>query len=122
MSQNTKILIVDDEAVGRQLLEAILFPENFELHFAESGQEAFERALDLIPDLILLDVMMPDMDGFEVCKKLRKHKILGNVPVIIITALDDKDSMKKGFSAGANDYISKPYDRVEVLTKVKNVI
>ena len=77
MSQNSKILIVDDEAIGRQLLEAILFPENFELHFAESGQEAFEKALDLIPDLILLDVMMPGMDGFEVCKKLKSNKILG---------------------------------------------
>lgn len=122
MSQNSKILIVDDEAIGRQLLEAILFPENFELHFAVNGQEAFEKALDLIPDLVLLDVMMPDMDGFEVCKKLRTNKILGNVPIIIITALDDKDSMKKGFGAGANDYISKPFDRVEVLTKVKNTI
>ncbi|UCH13617.1 MAG: response regulator [Bacteroidales bacterium] len=122
MGKNSKILIVDDEAVGRQLLEAILFPENFELYFAESGHEAFEKALDLIPDLVLLDVMMPDINGFEVCKKLRSNKMLASVPIIIITALDDKDSMKKGFIAGANDYISKPYDRIEVLNKVKNVI
>ena len=77
MDHNNKILIVDDEPIGRQLLEAILFPENFDLHFAENGNQAYERALQLKPDLILMDVMMPGMDGFEVCRKLREHGLTG---------------------------------------------
>jgi DNA-binding response OmpR family regulator len=121
MKQNSRILIVDDEPLARQLLEAILLPEKFELFFAETGREAFDRAIEIIPDIILMDVMMPDMDGFEVCKKLRAHDILGNVPIILITALDDRDSRIQGLNAGADDYIAKPYDRIEVLAKVKNI-
>ncbi len=122
MSHSGKILVVDDEPIGRQLLEAILYPENFDIYYAENGMEAFEKAVELKPDLILMDVMMPEMDGFEVCRKLRNHDILGNIPIILITALDDRDSMIKGLDSGANDYISKPFDRVEVLAKVKNII
>jgi sigma-B regulation protein RsbU (phosphoserine phosphatase) len=121
MSRSSKILIVDDEPVGRQLLEAILIPEHFDIYYAENGEEALNKALDIRPDLILMDVMMPEMDGFQVCRKLRKHEILGNVPIILITALDDRDSMIKGLDSGADDYISKPFDRVEVLAKVKNI-
>ncbi len=121
MNQNSRILIADDEPLARQLLEAILRPENFELSFAKNGREAFDRAIEIIPDIILMDVMMPDMDGFEVCKKLRAHDILGNVPIILITALDDRDSMIQGLNAGADDYIAKPFDRIEVLAKVKNI-
>jgi len=121
MEKLSKVLIVDDEPIGRQLLEAILFPENFDLYYAENGKQAFEKALLVKPDLILMDVMMPGIDGFEVCKKLRDHELLENVPVILITALDDRDSMIKGLDAGADDYISKPFDRVEVLAKVKNI-
>jgi CheY-like chemotaxis protein len=121
MSSSSKILVVDDEPVGRQLLEAILYPEHFDIYYAESGPEALDKALEIRPDLILMDVMMPEMDGFQVCRKLRKHEILGNVPIILITALDDRDSMIKGLDSGADDYISKPFDRIEVLAKVKNI-
>jgi sigma-B regulation protein RsbU (phosphoserine phosphatase) len=121
MSRSSKILVVDDEPVGRQLLEAILYPEHFDIYYAESGEEALDKALEIRPDLILMDVMMPEMDGFQVCRKLRKHEILGNVPIILITALDDRDSMIKGLDSGADDYISKPFDRIEVLAKVKNI-
>ncbi len=121
MDKFSKVLIVDDEPIGRQLLEAILYQENFDLYFAEDGNKAYEKALQLKPDLILMDVMMPGMDGFEVCRKLREHEILVNVPIMLITALDDRDSMIKGLDAGADDYISKPFDRIEVLTKIKNI-
>ena len=121
MKHTSKILVVDDEPVSRQLLEAILYPENFDLYYAENGKEALEKALVLNPDLILMDVMMPEMDGFQVCRKLRNHEMLGNVPIILITALDDRDSMIKGLDSGADDYISKPFDRIEVLAKVKNI-
>jgi DNA-binding response OmpR family regulator len=121
MDKINKVLIVDDEPVGRQLLEAILYRENFDLHFAEDGNMAYEKALQLKPDLILMDVMMPGMDGFEVCRRLREHEILVNVPIMLITALDDRDSMIKGLDAGADDYIAKPFDRIEVLAKIKNI-
>jgi CheY-like chemotaxis protein len=121
MGQSSKILVVDDEPVGRQLLEAILYPENFDIYYAENGAEALDKAIEIRPDLILMDVMMPEMDGFQVCRNLRKHETLGNVPIILITALDDRDSMIKGLDSGADDYISKPFDRVEVLAKVKNI-
>ena len=117
----SKVLIVDDEPIGRQLLEAILYQENFDLYFAEDGNKAYEKALQVMPDLILMDVMMPGMDGFEVCRKLREHEVLVNVPILLITALDDRDSMIKGLDAGADDYISKPFDRIEVLAKIKNI-
>ncbi|NBC82096.1 MAG: response regulator [Bacteroidetes bacterium] len=116
-----KILIVDDEPIGRQLLEAILHQEDYQLIFAEDGQQAYDKSLEIIPDLILLDVMMPEMDGYEVCKRLREEQSTSHVPIILITALDDRDSRIRGLEAGADDYISKPLDRVEILAKVKNI-
>lgn len=116
-----KVLIVDDEPLGRQLLEAVLMPENYTLFFAENGQEALESTLKNKPDLLLMDVMMPEMDGFEVCKKIRNEPSIATTPVILITALDDRDSRLRGLEAGANDYISKPFDRIEIIAKVKNI-
>ncbi len=121
MSSTTKILVVDDEPVGRQLLEAILVPEGYDLTFGVDGEEAVKTAISELPDIILLDVMMPKMDGFEVCKKLRENQSTAHIPIYLITALDDRDSRIKGIDAGAYDYISKPFDRVEVLAKIKNL-
>lgn len=121
MEQKSKILIVDDEPIGRQLLEAVLYTEGFELLFAENGMQALDITINDLPDLILMDVMMPEMDGFEVCKKIRKHEKAQKIPIILITALDDRDSRIRGLDAGADDYISKPFDRVEILAKVKNI-
>jgi len=120
MNEKKVILIADDEPIGRQLLEAILISENFELHFAKDGKEAIEKVENLIPDLILLDVMMPFIDGFEVCKYIKGNNKLKNIPVFLITALDDRDSKLKGLELGANDYISKPFDKNEILAKIKN--
>ena len=121
MSDSTKILIVDDEPIGIQLLEAILVPEGYELAYGKDGEEAFNVALKEHPDIILLDVMMPKMDGFEVCKKLRENDSTAHIPVYLITALDDRDSRIRGIDAGAYDYISKPFDRIEILAKIKNI-
>ena len=120
MSKNTKILVVDDEPVGRQLLEAILISEGFDILFAENGKKAYDIATAEFPDVILCDVMMPVMDGFEVCRKIRGNTDIAHIPVFLITALDDRDSRIKGIDAGADDYISKPFDRLEILAKVKN--
>ena len=122
MKIKSKILIVDDESVGRQLLEAVFLTEDYELEFAPNGKTALQSLTFNLPDLILLDVMMPEMDGFEVCMKIRSDEKTRSVPIILITALDDRDSRKKGLESGANDYISKPFDRNEIVTKVKNLL
>ncbi|MBN1597759.1 MAG: response regulator [Bacteroidales bacterium] len=120
MRSATKILVVDDEPIGRQLLEAILIPEGYSLFFGEDGEQALKLLREYKPDIILLDVMMPKMDGFEVCKKIRGNEETAHLPVFLITALDDRDSKLRGIDAGADDYISKPFDRIEILAKVKN--
>jgi DNA-binding response OmpR family regulator len=116
------ILIVDDEPRGRETLEALLLPLGHRLEFAGSGAQSLEQAAALQPDLILLDVMMPDMDGYEVCRRLRLDVDLAEVPVMLVTALDDRDSRVKGLEAGADDFISKPYDRMELRARVKTVL
>src|SRR6185503_9985061 len=102
MKQNGTILIVDDESGGRETLEALLITQGYSLAFASNGPEALAKAAALMPDLILLDVMMPEMDGFEVCQRLRADPLLAEVPVIMITALDGRDSHLSGIEAGAD--------------------
>ncbi|MBN2003275.1 MAG: response regulator [Anaerolineae bacterium] len=121
MSENAQVLIVDDDPGARATLEALLFKEGYDLAFAENGVEALEKAADLIPDAILLDVMMPGMDGFEVCQHLRADPVLAEIPVIMITALDDRESRLEGIQAGANDFVSQPYDRAELRARVRTI-
>ncbi len=116
------VLIVDDDPGGRETLEALLLREGYELLFAANGQEALEQAAIHLPDLVLLDVMMPGMDGFEVCRRLRADPRLAEIPVIMVTALDDRDSRLEGIAAGADDFVSKPFDRVELRTRVRNTV
>ena len=121
MRQNSTILIVDDEQVGRDTLEALLTGQDYNLAFASDGAEALAKAAELTPDLVLLDVMMPGMDGFEVCQRLRADPLLAEVPIIIVTALDDRDFRLRGIEAGADDFVSKPFDRVELRARVRTV-
>jgi CheY-like chemotaxis protein len=116
-----RILIVDDLPAPRELLAAILEPEGYALRFAVDGAEALQLAVEFRPDLILLDVMMPGMDGFKVCQQLRANPLLAEVPIILLTALDDRASRLRGFTAGADDFISKPYDQVELRTRVRGI-
>jgi len=115
------ILIVDDEPAGRQTLESILEGQGYQLEMAENGQEALEKASQLLPDVILLDVMMPVMDGFEVCKRIRNDPALAEIPIIMLTALDDRQSFLKGLESGADDYITKPYDRHELRARLLGI-
>ena len=120
--QKSTILIVDDEPSARDTLEALLYHESYDLSFACDGPEALTKATELTPDLILLDVMMPDMDGFEVCQRLRASPLLAEVPVIMVTALDDRDSRLRGIEAGADEFVSKPFDRTELRMRIKTII
>ncbi len=121
MKHKSTILIVDDQLSAREVLRGLLTGQDYYLAFASNGREALAKAAELRPDLILLDVMMPDMDGFEVCRRLRAHRPLAEVPVIMVTALDDHDSLVQGIEAGADDFISKPFDQVELQARVRTI-
>jgi len=114
-----RVLIVDDELHNRQLLEVMLTPEGFFLQTATSGEEALEMVAQQPPDLILLDIMMPGMDGYQVAGKIKSNRATANIPVIMVTALDDRQSRMFGLSAGAEDFLTKPVDRVELCARVK---
>ena len=115
------ILIVDDEASGRDTLEAILEPENYNLVMAENGYQAIEKAVQIKPDVILLDVMMPGMNGFEVCRRIRAEEQLAEIPILFLTALDDRQSLLNGLEAGADEFISKPFDRFELRARLLGI-
>jgi PAS domain S-box-containing protein len=100
----------------------LLLGQGYQLAFASNGQEALAKAIELTPDLILLDVMMPDMDGFQVCQQLRADPYLAEVPVIMITALDDDDSRLRGIQAGVDDFVSKPFNQVELQARIRTII
>lgn len=115
------ILIVDDEPFGRETLESILEPEGYDLVMAENGYQAIEKALAVQPDVILLDVMMPGMNGFEVCRRIRSEKQLAEIPILFLTALDDRQSLLSGLEAGADEFISKPFDRYELRARLLGI-
>lgn len=113
------ILIVDDNPKNLQVLGSILKENNYKIEFATNGVEAIEWLDEQFFDLVLLDIMMPALDGYETCRKIRKRKELDDMPVIFITAKMDKESIVKGFNSGAQDYISKPFDMQELLARVR---
>ncbi|NTW00277.1 MAG: hybrid sensor histidine kinase/response regulator [Oscillochloris sp.] len=116
------ILLVDDNPQILTILSDLLRPLDYRLFLATNGHEALELAAAHKPDLVLLDVMMPGMDGFSVCQTLRADAQLAKVPVIMITALDDRASRLRGFEVGADDFIGKPFDYVELRTRVSTVL
>lgn len=119
---NGKILIVDDEPSAITTMEATFSGEGYDLEFAQDGFTALEKADLFLPDLILLDVMMPIMDGFEVCRLLRNTPKLAEVPIIILTALDDRNSRLLGIESGADDFITKPVDRQELRLRARTIL
>ena len=121
MHKKSRLLIVDDEERGRDALKILLAPENYLLSFAANGEQALNRAAELTPDLVLLDLLMPGIDGFEVCRRLRAHPKLADVPIIMLTAISDRNTRLRGIEAGADDFITKPFDRVELLARVRTI-
>jgi two-component system sensor histidine kinase/response regulator len=115
-----KILIVDDEIVNRELLKEILNARGFETEEAEDGIQALQKVQESPPDVILLDIMMPRMDGFEVCQKIKSDIVTAPIPVIIMTSLTDRKARLKGIDAGANDFLTKPIDTRDVVLRVRN--
>ncbi len=122
MEAPSTILIVDDDARGREVLQGLLSPEGHRLELAGGGVEALQKARALRPDVILLDIMMPDMDGFDVCKAVREDPLIREIPIILVTALDDRDSLLQGLEAGADEFITKPFNRLEMRTRVRSLL
>lgn len=121
MDQKPLILIVDDDPRGLAALEGVLIPEGYRIERAAGGREALDKAARLQPDVMLLDVMMPDMDGFDVCRTIRSTPALAEMPVILVTALDDRDALLQGLDAGADELITKPFNRLEMKTRLRTL-
>lgn len=117
-----KILIVDDVMSNVLLLKVLLTNEKYTIATANNGAEALAQVAVERPDLILLDVMMPDMDGFEVAQRLKKNQETADIPIIFLTALNSTGDIVKGFQVGANDFISKPFNKEELLIRVRHQI
>lgn len=116
---NERILIVDDEPRFIRLIEANLQTEGYAIIKAKDGKQAVEQAASAKPDLVLLDVMMPEMDGFQACERIRQFS---NVPIIMLTARGEEDQRIRGLNLGADDYIVKPFSAGEMLARVRSVL
>lgn len=121
-SDRPKVLVVDDHPASRMTAVALLSVEGYDVLEAESGPDALESVLSGNPDLILLDVMMPGMDGFEVCRRLKQDEQTRLTPVVFVTALDDRRARLKGIEAGGDDFLTKPFDQLELSARVKSLI
>ena len=122
VDRSPTILVVDDEAWNRTLVEAILSDNDYRVIEAENGPEALERVEQELPDLILLDIMMPRMDGFEVCRRLKAKRSTFFVPVVMLTALSDRESKIRGLDAGADEFLNKPINRIELLARLRSLL
>jgi DNA-binding response OmpR family regulator len=117
-----RILIVDDEPQSVELLEAYLGTSDFETRTAVGGEEALRILPEWKPDLILLDIMMPKLSGFEVCKRVRKEPLTRDIAVLMITALDQPSDVERAVEAGANDFLTKPINKAELLLRVRSML
>ena len=117
-----RILIADDTPQAAELLEAYLAAEPYELRVAADGEQTLKAVAEWRPDLILLDVMMPRISGFEVCKRLRADPATKDVAVLMITALDQQADVERAVEAGTNDFLSKPINKAELLQRVRSLL
>ena len=119
VTEPATVLVVDDTPQNVRLLEAVLTPKGYTVTSASSGEEALAMVRQQLPDLILLDVVMEPMDGFEVCRRLREDPTTAFLPVVMITASGEKERLQ-ALEAGADDFVTKPFDQAELLARVKS--
>lgn len=118
MNVRQKILVIDDDNVIRMLIRRILERHGFEAILATNGKEGLESAAALFPDAILLDVNLPDLDGFQVCAKIRSQPATRQIPIILVTASDEPEARAHGLAQGANDYLIKPFNDKELIASL----
>jgi PleD family two-component response regulator len=116
-----KILLVDD-AETVLMMERMILNKSYDLMVAKNGEEAVAKAAQELPDLILMDVVMPKMNGFQACQQIRQRESTSGIPIIMVTTRSEAENMEKGFEHGCNDYVTKPMNSLELLSKVKNYI
>ncbi|MDY6964808.1 MAG: DUF835 domain-containing protein [Halobacteriota archaeon] len=117
-----KILVVDDIPDNVELVSQTLEDFDYDVITAENGRRAIDKSISEQPDLVLLDIMMPDIDGYEVCELLTSNKVTSDIPIIMLTAKTEPEDLKKGFDVGAHDYIEKPFEEIELITRVKSAL
>jgi putative two-component system response regulator len=122
MKRNYRILIVDDNKVNVELIRAQLKPYNYTIHVAYDGEEAMEKIDKNPPDLILLDLMMPKISGYEVCQYVKQNKKTQFIPVIVVTALQELEDKLKAIELGADDFLVKPFNKLELTTRIKSLL
>jgi CheY-like chemotaxis protein len=121
MSRSYRILIADDNKANAELLDAYLVHLDCELEFAVDGQDTLDKVASFEPDLILLDVMMPKLSGFEVCKKIKENPATRSIMVLMVTALNELGDIERAVEARTDDFLSKPVNKVELVKRVENM-
>src|ERR1700731_3977638 len=117
---SARILVVDDNEVNVELLVAILASEDYVVSTAADGFEALAKIAAERPDIVLLDVVMPELNGFEVCRQIKADPTMADIPVIMVTALSDVDDLVRGFDAGADDFVTKPFNFDALMARVRS--
>jgi CheY-like chemotaxis protein len=120
--QQHRILIADDNEANRELLEEYLVDLDCVIETADDGQQTMDKAVSFEPDLILLDVMMPKLNGFEVCEKIKTDANLKRIMILMVTALDELGDIERAVDAGTNDFLTKPVKRIELVKRVENML
>ena len=120
--QRSKILIADDNVQNCELLQAYLDDLGVDVVVAYDGQETLDKVAGENPDLVLLDIMMPKMSGFEVCRRLKADEKTRDIPIVMVTALNEMGDIERAVEAGTDDFLSKPISKLELLTRVKSLL
>ncbi|GET39631.1 MULTISPECIES: response regulator [Microseira] len=117
-----RILIIDDEESIFEVIEGLLLREGYDLTYVSSGKEALNQIEEIQPDVILLDLMMPEMDGLETCQQIKANQRWCHIPIIMVTALSSKEDLARSLEAGADDFLSKPINSIEMRARVRSML